>query len=100
MMLVMNQMHYDAMAVGKGTFLPGTISEFVAKSYASHLYGDATLQDLPDDPPRFVINATNVQSGALWRFSTITRKLSTRKNSGTSPISRRASSSKEASAPS
>ncbi|HEX6200387.1 MAG TPA: patatin-like phospholipase family protein, partial [Thermoanaerobaculia bacterium] len=29
---------------------------------------DATLQDLPDRP-RFVINATNVQSGALWRFS-------------------------------
>ena len=55
--------------IGKGTFLPGTISEFVARSYASHLYGDATLQDLPDDPPRFVINATNVQSGALWRFS-------------------------------
>ena len=59
----------DAAAIGKGTFLPGTISEHVAKSYASHLYGEATLQDLPDDPPRFVINATNVQSGALWRFS-------------------------------
>ena len=27
-----------------------------------------TLQDLPDDP-RFVINATNVQTGSLWRFS-------------------------------
>ena len=29
------------------------------------------LQDLPSDKegPRFVINATNVQSGALWRFS-------------------------------
>ena len=27
----------------------------------------ATLQDLPD-APRFVINATNVQSGVLWRF--------------------------------
>src|SRR5438093_13237989 len=31
-------------------------------------FGDATLQDLPD-APRFVINATNVQSGVLWRFS-------------------------------
>ena len=31
----------------------------------------ATLQDLPDDAqgPRFVINATNLQSGRLWRFS-------------------------------
>ena len=28
----------------------------------------ATLQALPDEP-RFVINATNIQSGALWRFS-------------------------------
>ena len=26
-------------------------------------------KDLPADPPRFVINATNVQTGALWRFS-------------------------------
>lgn len=63
------RVNIDATAIGKGTLLPGTISEFVANSYASHLYGDATLQDLPDDPPRFVINATNVQSGALWRFS-------------------------------
>lgn len=31
------------------------------------LYSKRTLQDLPDRP-RFVINATNVQSGALWRF--------------------------------
>ena len=33
-----------------------------------HLFGDATLQDLPDTP-RFVLNATNVQSKVLWRFS-------------------------------
>jgi NTE family protein len=33
-----------------------------------HLFGDSTLQDLPDEP-RFVINATNVQSAVLWRFS-------------------------------
>src|SRR5213078_885208 len=39
--------------------------------YRSSLFGNATLQDLPSDNegPRFVINATNVQSGALWRFS-------------------------------
>jgi NTE family protein len=51
-----------------GILLPGTIAEKVADAYRKHLFGDATLQDLPDDPPRFVINATNVQSGALWRF--------------------------------
>lgn len=33
-----------------------------------HLFGEATLQSLPDRP-RFVINACNMQSGALWRFS-------------------------------
>src|SRR6185295_18986721 len=36
--------------------------------YDDLLFNHATLQDLPDHP-RFVINATNVQSGALWRFS-------------------------------
>jgi len=52
----------------KGLFLPGTVADKVVASYKEHLFGQATLQDLPDKP-RFVINATNVQSGALWRFS-------------------------------
>ena len=48
-----------------------TISDEIADSYRSHLYGHATLQDLPSDNqgPRFVINATNVQTKVLWRFS-------------------------------
>jgi NTE family protein len=48
-----------------------TIGDNIAKAYRSSLFGNATLQDLPSDNegPRFVINATNVQSGALWRFS-------------------------------
>jgi NTE family protein len=50
-------------------FLPGSIADKVADAYRKYLFGDATLQDFPDDPPRFVLNATNVQSGALWRFS-------------------------------
>lgn len=58
----------DASAIIGGILLPGTISEKVAGAYRKHLYRDATLQELPDDAPRFVINATNVQSGALWRF--------------------------------
>jgi NTE family protein len=40
----------------------------VADDYRKYLFDRSTLQDLPDDDPRFVINATNVQSGALWRF--------------------------------
>jgi len=58
----------DAAAIIGGVLLPGTISEKVQATYRKHLFGDSTLQDLPDKP-RFVINATNVQSGALWRFS-------------------------------
>jgi len=60
----------DAGSVLGGVFLPGTVNERVAAAYDKHLYQGATLQDLPSDAegPRFVINATNVQSGALWRF--------------------------------
>jgi NTE family protein len=63
----------DRNAILGGIFLPGTIGEHVAAAYDEHLFRGATLQDLPDDAdgavPRFVLNATNVQSGALWRFS-------------------------------
>jgi NTE family protein len=48
-----------------------TIGDKIAKAYRKNLFGNATLQELPADGqgPRFVINATNVQTGALWRFS-------------------------------
>ena len=60
----------DEGSVIGGIFLPGSIAERVCEAYRKHLFGAATLQDLPAEPaPRFVINATNVQSGALWRFS-------------------------------
>jgi NTE family protein len=58
----------DAESIIAGIALPGTIAERVAAEYRKYLFGHATLQDLPD-APRFVFNATNVQSGALWRFS-------------------------------
>jgi NTE family protein len=57
----------DADAIVWGGILPGRISDRIAGAYDAHLFHGATLQDLPDEP-RFVINATNVQSGALWRF--------------------------------
>lgn len=63
----------DAGAIIGGIMLPGSIADRVAKAYSRTLYGDATLQDLPDDgldgTPFFVINACNVKSAALWRFS-------------------------------
>jgi NTE family protein len=57
----------DATAILSGTLLPGSIGDKVSAAYRKYLFDDATLQELPDQP-RFVINATNVQSGALWRF--------------------------------
>jgi NTE family protein len=65
----------DEGAILGGIFLPGSISDHVADHYDNLLFGGKTLQDLPDDSttgnpvPRFVINATNVQSGVLMRFS-------------------------------
>jgi NTE family protein len=58
----------DTRSVFTGVFTPGSIAEKVANAYRRRLFGDATLQDLPDRP-RFVLNATNVQTGALFRFS-------------------------------
>lgn len=43
------------------------ISDTLATVYGNYLFGDATLRDLPKSPC-FVINATNVQSGVLWKF--------------------------------
>jgi len=62
----------DVGSIIGGILRPGvSISDNIVKAYRKYLYGDATLQDFPsdDEGPRFVINATNVQSGALWRFS-------------------------------
>ena len=58
----------DAGSIIRGIALPGRVSDRVADAYNNILFKGATLQDLPDEP-RFVINATNVQSGVLWRFS-------------------------------
>jgi NTE family protein len=59
----------DFPAIAIGLITPGvTIGERIAAAYKKHLFGGATLQDLPDRP-RFVFNATNLQSGVLWRFA-------------------------------
>ena len=62
----------DEGSVLGGLLLPGTsVNDRIVQSYDRHLFRGATLQDLPCDAdgPRFVINATNVQTGTLWRFS-------------------------------
>jgi NTE family protein len=57
----------DIPAIVGGLLLPGRISDRLASAYDNALFHGASLQDLPD-APRFVINATSVQSGVLWRF--------------------------------
>jgi len=52
----------------RGILLSGSVSDLVADKYKNVLFGDKTLQDLPDEP-RFIFNASNVQSGVLMRFS-------------------------------
>jgi len=59
----------DVPAFGLGALLPGTrASDLVEVEYRKHLLGEKTLRDLPDEP-RFVINATNLATGASFRFS-------------------------------
>lgn len=59
----------DVESILVGMILPGvTVGDLVAREYRTLLFGTKTLQDLPDSP-RFIFNATNVQSGSLLRFS-------------------------------
>ncbi len=55
-----------------GVLRPGrTVGQQVSEAYDDVLFHGSTLQDLPADGagPRFVVNATNVQTGKLFRFS-------------------------------
>ena len=58
----------DIPAIAAGLLLPGKVAGYVAWYYRGLLFDGATLQDLPGKP-EFVINATNVETGTLWRFS-------------------------------
>jgi len=59
----------DGPAIAEGTILPWKdVSELVEKEYRKHLFGDLTLQALPDKP-RFLFNTTNFMTGVDFRFS-------------------------------
>ena len=59
----------DVGAILTGVALPViSVSDRIARAYRKHLFDNSTLQDLPDRP-RFVINATNLESAVLLRFS-------------------------------
>jgi NTE family protein len=58
----------DIPCILAGILLPGSIASYIALAYRRYLFGDATLQDLPK-APEFLLNATNVETGTLWRFT-------------------------------
>jgi NTE family protein len=58
----------DVPCILAGIVLPGRVADYVAFAYRRYLFGEATLQDLPK-APEFVINATNLETGTLWRFT-------------------------------
>lgn len=59
----------DAWIVIFGILNPfSSISVKLIQSYRNKLFGGSTLQDLPDKP-YFVFNASNAQTGSLFRFS-------------------------------
>lgn len=58
----------DWPAVLRAPFMPGSAGNRIAAAYRRHLFGSRTLRDLPPTPS-FVINATSLQSGDLWRFT-------------------------------
>ncbi len=61
----------DVSSVIEGLSPFTSVGRRIAHAYREHLFGDATLQDLPAEGqgPRFVICATNIESGVLFRFS-------------------------------
>ncbi|MBN1419982.1 MAG: patatin-like phospholipase family protein [Planctomycetes bacterium] len=67
-LLSFTRRNVDTPSILEGLFVPGkTVAEAVADRYRRHLFGDRGLRDLPDRP-RFVFNATNLGTGANWRF--------------------------------
>jgi NTE family protein len=56
----------DIRSVLRG-MLTGKVPTYVAAKYDRVLFNGATLQDLPNTP-EFIFDASNLQSGALWRF--------------------------------
>ena len=58
----------DVHAVLTGLIERGSIEEHAARAYRRDLFGNAKLADLPSRPT-FIINASSLQSGSLFRFT-------------------------------
>ncbi len=67
-LLCLARWRVDVPAIALG-LLPWVRAANIAAAVYDHvLFHGRTLQDLPDKP-RFVFNATSLQTGALWRFA-------------------------------
>jgi NTE family protein len=60
--------HVGWPVIGLGLLLPGGPARWLARAYRRSLFDGATLQDLPEQPG-FFFNATNSETGSLFRFS-------------------------------
>lgn len=58
----------DLSTIVVGIVRPGPVGNQAVRALQRHAFGETTLQDIPDEP-RFIFNATNLQSAVLWRFS-------------------------------
>src|SRR5438477_623948 len=59
----------DAVAIGHGLLNPWeSVAEAVQERYDEHLFQGFSLRQVPE-PPRFVFNSTNLQTGKSFRFS-------------------------------
>jgi NTE family protein len=68
-LLEMSARFIDIPAFITGTLLPGSSpGRRLAAALDQHLYHGLTIGELPETP-EFVINATNLGTGVLWRFS-------------------------------
>ena len=58
----------DLPCIAAGILLPGDVAHYVSLAYRQYLFGRAMLADRPAEP-EFLINATNIETGTLWRFT-------------------------------
>jgi NTE family protein len=58
----------DVPATAWGALPFASAADVVAAAYRRHLFGDASLRDLPDEPV-FVFNASHLKTGKLFRFT-------------------------------
>lgn len=67
-LLAMARRAIDIKAILLGLLPGASAADILEQEYNRLLFGEASLQDLPD-APRFTFMATNLQTGSGWRFA-------------------------------